>query len=243
MKTRGPLLLVEDSQRQYLGLKVEIERAGWHIIHCYDVEQALYDYDRHLKSDNPVGIVALDLGLPPATEEPLRSGLKLAKMLRARNADLPILAYTLRQHLPKKVPYDVILAELLPLRISFLYLRRMENIDMGDLLELVWQYFVIFSPGPADYLPRAVPRGPDPFTDEDLWETLAKLAEGKSYKQIAVELSGIGGEGVRARINRIRDRLIDIGELEEYQREQDDLIRWYKTHYARYQRHKPFAVI
>lgn len=233
METTHSLLLVEDSRRQYAAIKLELENTPWKIVRCDDMPTALHTYDQGEKSGAPIEIVALDLGLPPDRDNPLKAGLTLAKTLRQRDSDLPILAYTSIS--PNAAPFDLLVAELLPLRISFIYLRSSDEPGMAQMLDLVWRDYVLLSPGPADFLPRAVAEKPNPLNDQ-LWETLALIAAGKSYPEIAADLPGVGVDGVRARINRIRDVLIEKGKLADYQRDRIDLANWFRDHHVRYRR-------
>ncbi len=227
------LLLVEDSRLQYASLKMELNQSRWEIIHCMDMPSALDAFEQGEKTGNHIGAAAVDLGLPPGRDNPLKTGLSLVKSLRQRDSDLPILAYTSLS--PVAAPFDILVAELLSLRTSFVYLRSSDEPDMAQLLDLIWQDYLILSPGPADALPRAVPEKPDPLNDQ-LWETLTLIARGFSYPEIAAELHGVGIDGVRARVNRIRTILTEKGELAEYQRERIDLINWFRNHHVRYRR-------
>lgn len=233
METTRSLLLVEDSRLQYAAIKLELENTHWQIIHCLDMAAALHAYEQGEESGAHVGMAAIDLSLPPDPDNPLRIGLRLAKTLRQRDPNLPILAYTSIS--PSATRFDMLVAELLPLKISFVYLRSSDEPAMAHILDLVWQDYFILSPGPADFLPRAVAEKPDPLED-DLWETLALVAQGKSYPEIAAELPNVGMEGVRSRVNRIREALIDKGELAEYQRDRLDLANWFRDHHVRYRR-------
>ncbi|MCP4358119.1 MAG: hypothetical protein GY796_08915 [Chloroflexi bacterium] len=227
------LLLVEDNRLQYISLRSELEGTGWQIIHCEDMPSTLYAYDQSEKTGEYIDVVAMDLGLPPGKNDPLRTGLKLAKALRQRDADLPILAYTSLSP-PGNNLFQTLVSELLPLQISFVSLRN-DDPNIVQLLDLAYQDYVFLSPGPAGILPLALPTAPDPLS-ADLWQTLALLAQGKNYAEIARDLPNIGIDGVRARMTRIRSLLMELGELEDYQRDREDLIIWYRRHHIRYRR-------
>ncbi|MEW5984995.1 MAG: hypothetical protein AB1791_00010 [Chloroflexota bacterium] len=223
------LLLVEDSRFQYQALKAELETSGWTITRAEDEMSTLRILER---TGPPIHAVALDLGLPPGKDNPLQTGLPLLQKLRECESALPILAYT--GLAPTAFDHSLLVARLLPLRISFLYLRRMSNqIGLSTLLELVWQGFVFLSPGPADQLPQAVASKPDPLSDQH-WQTLKLLAEDLGNKQIAREISDVGTEGVKARLGRIREILVGRGELERHQTAREDLVAWYRRHRVRY---------
>lgn len=226
------LLLVEDNRLQYLSLRTELDGAGWQITHCEDMTSTLHAYDQSEKTGKHIDVVALDLGLPPRINDPLETGLKLAKALRQRDANLSILAYTSLS--PHGDLFQSLVSELLPLQISFISLRN-DDPNIGQLLDLAWQDYVFLSPGPAGVLPMALPTRPDPLS-ADLWETLALLAQGYSYPEIALALPNVGVEGVRSRITRARNTLIDLGELEDFQRDREDLVIWYRRHHIRYRR-------
>lgn len=227
------ILLVEDNRLQYIAMRSEIEGAGWQIIHCEDMPSALYEFEQSEKTGQYIDIVVMDLGLPPGKNDPLQTGLKLAKTLRQLDPNIPILAYTSLAP-PDGNSYPILISELLPLQISFISLRN-DDPNIVQLIELALQDYIFLSPGPAGILPMALPTKPDPLTDE-LWETLALLAQGKSYAEIANELVGVGNEGVRARITKARNRLIDLEELEEFERDREDLARWYRRNHIRYHR-------
>ena len=231
------LLLVEDNRLQYISLRTELEGTGWNIIHCQDMETTLHAYKQGEKTGKHIDVVAMDLGLPPGKDDPLRTGLKLARALRREDADLPILAYTSLS--PHGNLFQILVSELLPLHISFISLRN-DDPNIVQLLNLVWQDYVLLSPGPAGVLPMALPTKPDPLPVE-LWETLELLAQGKSYAEIAAALPSVGLEGVRSRIIRARNLLIELGELEEYQRDREDLTIWYRRHHIRYRRYKKYT--
>lgn len=231
-KNNRTLLLVEDNRLQYLSLRTELEGSGWQIIHCPDMPSTLHAYDQSEETGEHIDVVAMDLGLPPSRDDPLRTGLKLAKALRQRDTDLSILAYTSLS--PHGNLFQTLVSELLPLHISLISLRN-DDPNIAQLLDLVWQDYVLLSPGPAGALPMALATTPDPLPN-DIWETLALLAQGKSYPEIARDSPKVGIEGVRARIARARDILIDLGELEEYQRDREDLIIWYRRNHIRYRR-------
>ena len=226
------LLLVEDNHLQYISLRTVLEGTDWEIIHREDKESALHAYDQGEKTGNHIDIVAMDLGLPPSVNNPLRTGLSLAKALRERDADLSILAYTSLS--PHGNLFPILVSELLPLHISLISLRN-DDPNVVHLLELVWQDYVLLSPSAAGALSMALPKTPDPLPN-DIWETLALLEQGKSYAEIARDLTNISIDGVRARIARARDILIDLGELEHFQKDREDLIIWYRRHHIRYRR-------
>ncbi|GAB4156192.1 MAG: hypothetical protein Fur0021_24270 [Candidatus Promineifilaceae bacterium] len=228
------VLLIEDDRRQYSGLEQEFNDGNWQVIRAWDKSSTLQQLQPSPDHTVLVDAIALDLGLPPAIDNPLDSGIPLARLLRQRHPHLPILAYTALQ--PKDVDYGKLLAELLPLRISFIALRTLSGDNhLGDLLRLVWQGFLLLSPSPADYLADAIAIRPDPL-DDALWETLRLMSQGLTYPGIAAQLPNVGVEGVRARVRRISDILQKREELESHQTSREDLESWYRYHHVRYRR-------
>ncbi|MCA9941385.1 MAG: response regulator transcription factor [Anaerolineales bacterium] len=234
-QTPKRVLLIEDNLRQYKGLEQEFNAGNWQVIRAWDKASALRELQQTRDPDAAIDAVALDLGLPPAVDHPLHSGIPLARLLRAQYPNLPILAYTAL--LPQKdVDYSKILAELLPLSISFVALRTLPGDNqLGDLLRLVWQGFLLLSPSPADYLAEAIAVQPDPL-DDALWETLHFMSQGFIYNAIAEKLPGVGVDGVRARVRRITDILQRRDELESHQTGREDLENWYRQNHVRYRR-------
>lgn len=179
-------------------------------------------------------IVVVDLGLPPGVDNPMRGGLPLIEKLREEQENLPILAYT--SILPTAVNYPYLVADLLPQRVSFVYLRRMIGPPaFADLVELVWKGFFLLSPVPADHLSLAVADRPDPLT-ADLWETLELLSSNMVQKEVAARLGNIKKDAVKNRVSRIKDILTEDGELDYYHADTHGVIDWYRTHHIRYRR-------
>ena len=226
------LLLIEDSDLQGASLTQDLKNSNWQIIRATDKYSALSEYDRWHKNTPTIDAIALDLGLPPGVDNPIRGGLPLAENIRERNANIPILAYTSLQ--PQAINYSFLTARLLALRISFVYLRRLGGgIRFTHLLDLTWQGFVILSPGPADVLPRAIPHKPDPL-NADLWETLRLLNDNLLNKEIAHKMGDNSADAVKYRLAKTRDILHDTFELEIHEGNREDLSRWYRQNHVRY---------
>ena len=81
-KTDHTLLLVEDSRLQFASLKPDLDHLGWQVIHCTNMPSALNAHAEAERSGNHIGLAAVDLGLPPAEDDPLYVGPKLIKALR-----------------------------------------------------------------------------------------------------------------------------------------------------------------
>lgn len=234
MGKKRRLLLVEDLKIQYETIKIQLQDSGWDIFHATDEESAMRQMKVADKEGKPIEIAVVDLGLPPSMDDPTRAGLSLVEQLRVRQENLPILAYTALS--PQSVDYDLLVARLLPLRISFIYLRRVVvPPSLVDLVELVWKEYFFLAPVPADYLATAVAKNPDPLSD-DLWQTLELISSDLRQKEVAAQLGTIKRDAVKSRVARIKQLLIDTGELEAYQKEKEDIIDWYKTHHIRYRR-------
>jgi CheY-like chemotaxis protein len=228
------ILLVEDSSLQYKALASELEDQGWTVIRAQDREDACYQYDQALARGQQVNMVAVDLGLPPARDNLLLGGIGAIRDLRQRESTrgLPILAYTSLS--PKESDYALVMKHLLALRCSFIYLRPMgDKEEFTDLVEYAWMGYNILSPVPADFLSSVVTLNPDPL-DERLWETLQQLEMGVSQARIADAMS-LTVEGVKARIGRIRELLVQAGE-QPPDAETEDLIRWYREKRVQYSR-------
>lgn len=232
MVSKRTVLLVEDAYLQYAALKQEFEGAGWQVLGAADCESAVQRFEKAETMGDVIDAVALDLGLPPDIDNPLREGIPLAKFIREFDEALPILAYTSLS--PRAVNFAAILEQLLPLRVSFVCVRHLGGqVKLAEILEMVWQGYVIFSPTPADYLPHATAAEPDPLTTA-LWETLKLLSDGYGDKEIAQALPSVGEAGVKARLVRVREILSDIGAIPTTDRQ--DLITWYKRYHTRYHR-------
>jgi CheY-like chemotaxis protein len=228
------ILLVEDSSLQYKALAAELEDQDWTLIRAQDRQDASYQYDQAVGMGKQVNMVAVDLGLPPAKDNLLLGGIGAIQDLRQRESTrgLPILAYT--SLTPKEFDYGLVMKYLLTLRCSFIYLRPMgDKEEFTDLVEYAWMGYIILSPVPADFLSSAVTLQPDPL-DERLWETLRQLDMGVSQARIAQAMS-LTVEGVKARIGRVRELLVEAGE-QPADAETEDLIRWYREKKVRYSR-------
>lgn len=229
------LLIVEDSPMQYELLRMQTEADNWSILRADDEVSALRQMDQAHQENWPIEVVAVDLGLPPGLDNPLRGGLPLIEKLRNRQENLPILAYTGIP--PTTTDYPYLVARFLPLRVSFIYLRPMVGPpSFAEMVELVWKGFFVLSPAPADQLPIAVAKKPDPLSD-DQWETLELLSSNLVYKEIAENLvTPVSKDAVKVRIARIKELLFDAGEIGYEHAETRDIIDWYLTHYVRYRR-------
>lgn len=234
MDHRHTVLLIEDTDASYEGIRRDFDAGGWRVFRARDERDVWHQLQRLTDEGHTVDAIALDLGLPPFVEEPLQVGLPLAEELRRRYPAMPILAYTQLGLNKNDQDFGLILHKFLPLRVSFVAPRQFPaNVTFADLLEHARQGFVFVSPGIANLLPKAVPARPDPLTPEQ-WHTLRLVSDGLTRKEIAAALPGVGESGVKARLLAIATRLRDVEELESYEGTPDDLKRWYREHYARY---------
>lgn len=226
------VLLVEDSNIQLRALQSELKEMGWSVIYAQDIDGALYQVEKVAKEKKRIDVAMIDLGIPPVLEDPIRGGIALIKKLREKpeTQSLKILAYTSAG--PKEFDYSLVLRKLLTLQASFIALRG-EQVDLSGLLEFVWLGYVFVSPTPALFLPKSIAEKPDPL-DSKQWETLKFLDQDKSLTKIANEV-GLTVEGIRARLPKIRDILIETGEIGP-DAEVEDLIRWYRKMRTRYSR-------
>lgn len=236
MKTSRHVLLVEDIPIQYNALRQEFEAAGWTVSRAEDEESALRQLVLSDQEGSPIDVLAVDLGLPPNIDNPVKGGLLLIEKLRQQESKLPILAYTTLT--PKHVGpvYDLLVARLLAYRSSFLYLRPLRgDVSLSNLLHLTWQGFVLISPEPADHLAKAIATRPDPLNEQQ-WEILQLLSQGLTYRQIATKTSAGGADTVKARVNVLRETLVRVGELHPDRTDTNELKQWYIERHARYQR-------
>ena len=226
------VLLVEDSNIQLRALQSELKEKGWNIVYAQDINGALFQVEKVAKEKKRIDVAMIDLNIPPVLDDPISGGIRLIRKLRKNpeTKSLKILAYTSAG--PKEFDYNLILRNLLFLQSSFILLRG-EQVDLSSLLEFVWLGYVFISPTPANFLPKSIAEIPDPL-DSRQWETLRFLDQDKSLTKIADDM-GLTVEGVKARLPRIKDILIEAGEISP-DAETEDLIRWYRTMRTRYAR-------
>jgi CheY-like chemotaxis protein len=230
MMTRN-ILLVEDSKIQLSALSLELKDGGWNIVHSGDVDGALYQAEVSFNHGQPIEMAAIDLGLPPDLDNPNRGGILLIRKLRERfGLKFPIIAYTSMS--PKEIDYSYFVKQLLSLRSSFVYLRPMD-VNFCDVAEYVWKGYLFLSPVPTDFLTKAISETPDPL-DRDHWETLMHLDRQINYAQIGNAM-GLSAEGVKARVGKIKEILIDQVEIPA-DAQQDEIVQWYRQKKVRYSR-------
>lgn len=235
MAQKRRLLIVEDSPMQYELLRLQTESEKWAILRAGDEASALRQMEQAVDEDWPIEVVAVDLGLPPGADNPMRGGVPLIEKLRQWQENLPILAYTSIP--PTSTDYAYLVARFLPLRVSFIYLRPMIGPpSFAEMVEIVWKGFFVLSPAPTDQLPIAVADKPDPLSD-DQWETLELLSSNLAYKEIAANLdTPVTKDAVKVRISKIKDILYDAGHVPFEHADIRDVVDWYLTHYVRYRR-------
>lgn len=226
------VLLVEDSNIQFKALQSELKEKGWDVIYAQDVNGALFQVEKVIKEKKCIDVAMIDLGIPPVLDDPIRGGIRLIRKLRENPAtqSMKILAYTSAG--PKEFDYSLVLRNLLVLQASFLSLRG-EQVDLASLLEFVWMGYVFISPTPANFLSKTIAETPDPL-DSKQWETLKFLDQDKGLTKIADDMS-LTVEGLKARLLKIRDTLIETEEISS-DAETEDLIRWYRKMRTRYAR-------
>lgn len=226
------VLLVEDVYFQYRSLRDELTEAGWEVLHAKDEEDALFRLRTLHEENKRIDVAAIDLGLPPAKDDPLKYGIRLIAKLRAQKnyEDLPILAYTSLA----TFDYAAVVRRLLNFRASFICLRPMgEDVRFVDMLEYVRKGYLLLSPTPASYLPSTVLCKSDPLDDKH-WETIAKLNDGLTQTQVA-EFLNIAPDTVKTRVEKAKETLVARGELPLDVRT-DELLAWYREHRVRYGR-------
>lgn len=224
------LLLVEDSRREYDALRAEMEQNNWQVMRAVDVDDAPYQLDLAERQGITIDAMAIDLGLPPAPDEPEKSGLPLIQKIRQQRRSLPILAYTT---LPARLfSVEKVARKLLTLNVSFAFIKFTGETDsFARLLELTRLGYVILSKDVANLLPYAIADRPDPL-DADHWSVLKYLSMDYTHDEIAQKLNIAKGT-VANRLERIRELLTEAYPTEDFTNA-DDLSRWYNTHKVRY---------
>ncbi|MEW6085469.1 MAG: hypothetical protein AB1607_12825 [Chloroflexota bacterium] len=226
------VLLVEDIPYQRRSLSDELKESGWEVVHANDERDALYRLQVLHKEGKKIDVAAIDLGLPPAKDDPLKYGLRLIEKLRSQKSyeDLPILAYTALV----SFDYAAVVRRLLNFRSSFICLRPMgEEVRLVDILEYVSNGYLFLSPTPASYLPSAVLVHADPLDDKQ-WETLAQLSVGNTQSE-AGKKTGVSGDTIKTRVKDARTILVGRKELPEDART-EEVIAWYRENRVRYGR-------
>ncbi len=226
------VLLVEDVPYQRRSLSDELKEDGWEVIHANDEGDALFRLLALQKEGKRIEVAAIDLGLPPAKDDPLKYGMQLIAKLRAQKnyGDLPILAYTALA----TFDYAAVVRRLLNFRTSFICLRPMgEDVRFVDIMEYVRKGYLFLSPTPASYLPSAVLKQADPF-DDKLWETLAQLNTGVTQNKVGENI-GRSGDTIKTRLKDARTILVERKELPDDART-DELLAWYRENRVRYGR-------
>jgi|GEM_PF-2103801 len=223
------ILLVEDSGLQYRSFDIEFKDAEWEVIRAIDKEDALYRLRSLGEGGITIDFAAIDLGLPPAKDEP-RQGIELIAAIRAMKEyrDLPIMAYSSLS----KINYPAVVRRLTVLRASFIAIRPLGGeIRIMDFVDLIRRGYFLLSPAPASNLHAAVPYHPDPLRAE-LWGTLEKINDGLTHNEVADFLK-IAPDTVKTRIEKVRQILTESNEV-PINAQTSDLLAWYREHRTRY---------
>ena len=226
------VLLVEDVYLQLRSLRDELKEAGWGVEHAGDEESTLFRLRTLQRENKRIDIAAIDLGLPPAKDDPLKYGMQLIAKIRKQKSyeDLPILAYTALV----TFDYAAVVRRLLNFRASFICLRPMgEEVRFVEIMDYVSKGYLFLSPTPASYLPSAVLEHADPLDDKQ-WETLAQLSSGATQQE-AAKIIGASGDTIKTRVKDAKNILVAGKELPEDART-DELLAWYRENRVRYGR-------
>lgn len=227
------VLLVEDILAELDPRKKSFEDSGWEVVPARDPPSAINELEKVLEEGKTFNAIVTDLGLPPKKDDP-NIGVDLIGSIRNIDPDIPILAYTALPPTAENVNYSQMLRKLLEHGTSFVYTRQLpENVTLVRLLDIVSTGLIVIGPTAKRYLSRSIPSIPDPL-DENLWKTLRKISEGKNYAEAAIELPDVAKEGVRARIRKIREILLEKQLIEEYENQLEDLRTWYRNNHVRY---------
>lgn len=223
------ILLVEDSSIQYRSFDIEFKDAEWEVVRAIDKEDALYRLRSLEEEDKPIDFAAIDLGLPPAKDEP-RYGIELIEVIRNQKEyrDLPIMAYSSLSN----IDFPAVVRRLTVLRASFIATRPLVGeIRIMDFVDFIKRGYFLLSPAPASFLHAAVPYHPDPLRAEH-WETLEKLNDGFTHNEVADFLK-IAPDTVKTRIEKVRQILTEADEV-PINAQTPDLLAWYREHRTRY---------
>lgn len=227
------ILLIDDAHRQLRQLELELQDGGLEVHRAWDYASVKDALNQSSPNARKIDAVALDLGLPPEQDNPFRTGIPLARELRVQH-NLPVLAYT--SLTPKSADFSRLLAELLPLRVSFVSLRSLpDDFSIAQLLHLVWRGFFFLSPTSADFLRYAVATRPDPL-DQEEWHILSMVNDGLTNKDIAAKMS-YSAETVKSKLQRIGEKLSADDYLHLMTNDRNHMARWYNEHHIRYRRH------
>lgn len=236
MSTPRMILVIEDKLQQFRTIRTELVEVGWEVFRAEDEASTWRELELAAAGGRSFDAVLLDMGLPPDIDNPLKVGVPLAGALRRQLPLTPILAYTAIIPAAGLIDYDKLLAALLPLKISFIYQRKLPDEDtFSGLLDLILRGFYVLGPGAAEFLPQAVADSPDPLLDKD-WETLRGLGLALSDSQIGphVELTE---SGVRNRVGNIWERLMELELIPAADRlDRRAVVDWYFANRVRYRR-------
>jgi DNA-binding NarL/FixJ family response regulator len=226
------LLLVEDIESARKFYCQEFEAKGWVVYQAAHPEEAWGQLKGFLAEQKQLDLIVVDLGLPPAHNDPT-IGIKLIESLRAAEEwqlrSVPILAYTALLH---KGTQDIIVRRLLALNTSCVLTRVDIHITLSDFLDLVAHHYIVISPPISGEMDKVIPIKPDPLEARD-WKILALYAQGKSDREIA-PLVKLKPETLSTIRREIHTKLWEAGELEEHENLKEYLTRWYTEHRVRY---------
>lgn len=226
------ILLVEDSTRERRALRDLFTTDGWSVITAQDEEDAMHQIQQADQMGQRLELVLIDLGLPPAVDD-WEVGLKLAQQIRFADEDVSILAYTATRRDAEMT--SLILSQLLPLRVSFVYSRHLSDEGWMATLDFVSQGFYLLDEGSSRVLPTTISDRSDPFEDKH-WSALYWLDKGYTQPQVAQKIDGIGSEeAIRSWLRKMRDILTHRGEL-HFDARTSDLLHWYRENRVKYHR-------
>lgn len=165
------VLLVEDFSKQWEKLHEDFEALSWIVTRGYNSEDAKQKIEEARKTKSKFDILVIDCGLDSISDR----GVNLAITFADLDPNQRILVYTI-QPASDRMDYMLICRKLSSRSISFMYLSGgdEEAITLEEAIWATWKGFLIFSPTPTHYLPKAIPKEPDPLNQKS-WDVLRSL--------------------------------------------------------------------
>lgn len=213
----GDILIVENNDGQFQGLKKLIEQAWpkWQVTRAKNYDFALSELEQRYMAKDPPHLVSVDLGLPPAPNSP-DEGLRLLEEIREKwGDDLPLAVHSslgLTEALTAEVLHKVMAA-----RASYVALTNDNAYNAyAIVLPLMAAGCMFYSQQPASLVPKAIVKAPDPLGDDD-WMLLREQHLHPEYTHAQIgKMEGINRveSAITAHYRRIFQRLQRKGFIE-----------------------------
>lgn len=191
------ILLVEDFSKQWEKLHDDFERLNWSVTRGYNSEDAKKRVEEAQKTKDKFDVLAVDCGLDSISD----GGVTLAITFADFDPNQRILVYTI-QPASDRMDYMLIVRKLSSRSISFIYLSGgdEEAITLEEAIWATWKGFLIFSPTPTHYLPKAIPKEPDPLNQKS-WDVLRALSQRSGDRRRVVHELEMTMTALKWRIN------------------------------------------